>query len=83
VFFLAEKPKGPPFGTSLRRCSSFFRILCLADVPGRSHHHSVFAGQEFWMVWQRLPGEASGGSCDSLVSLLTVFVFYDFDDNNS
>jgi hypothetical protein len=28
-------------------------------------------------------GKRVVGSCDSLVSLLTVFVFYDFDDNNS
>ncbi|WP_159875732.1 methyltransferase domain-containing protein [Aquitalea denitrificans] len=62
VFFLAEKPKGPPFGTSLPALQQLFSgHFVLQECRTVDSTIPVFAGQEFWMVWQRLPAEASGG----------------------
>ncbi|NWK79188.1 methyltransferase domain-containing protein [Aquitalea sp. LB_tupeE] len=55
VFFLADKPKGPPYGTSLaelhQRLDPAFSLLSCQPVAAAI---PVFAGQEYWMVWQRL-----------------------------
>lgn len=55
VFFLADKPKGPPYGTSLaelhQRLDPSFSLLTCQPVASAI---PVFAGQEYWMVWQRL-----------------------------
>lgn len=56
VFFLADKPKGPPFGTSLQALQQQFAgHFVLRQCQAVQNAIPVFAGQEFWMVWQRLP----------------------------
>ncbi|WP_024301954.1 methyltransferase [Pseudogulbenkiania sp. MAI-1] len=53
-FFLADKPKGPPFGASLgelqQRFGPWFDLL---DIRKIEETLPVFAGGEYWLTWQR------------------------------
>lgn len=53
-FFLADKPKGPPFGATLdelqQRFSPWFDLLAISKVEETL---PVFAGGEYWLTWQR------------------------------
>jgi len=54
VFFLAEKPKGPPFGSSREALVQLFGPhFSLLECQPVDAALPVFSGQEFWMVWQR------------------------------
>jgi len=60
VFFLADKAKGPPFGTSRDALQQLFgEGFALRDCQPVGAPLPVFAGQEFWMVWQRKPAAGS------------------------
>lgn len=61
VFFLADKPKGPPFGTSLEALQQRFAgHFVLRQCKGVAEAIPVFADQEFWMVWQRVSAGDEG-----------------------
>jgi hypothetical protein len=53
-FFLAETPKGPPFGTSGPELQALLgpRFVQLQD-EAVADSIDVFAGKERWMVWRR------------------------------
>lgn len=54
-FFLAESPKGPPFGVTMevlqQLLSPCFELLAMSKVEQTL---PVFAGGEHWLTWQRL-----------------------------
>ena len=54
-FFLADKPKGPPFGISLAELTALLgNDFILENSVLMDETLPVFAGSEHWMVWRRL-----------------------------
>jgi SAM-dependent methyltransferase len=53
-FFLAQKPKGPPFGIGRRELDELLApyFECLEDEPA-ADSVEVFQGCERWMTWRR------------------------------
>ena len=53
-FFVADSPKGPPFGIARERLEALLEphFVCLEDLPV-DDSIAVFAGRERWQVWQR------------------------------
>ncbi|WP_215796505.1 SAM-dependent methyltransferase [Paludibacterium paludis] len=53
-FFLAETPKGPPFGTSLGELQALLGEWFTLETSRSVHSVSpIFQGREFWQVWRR------------------------------
>lgn len=73
VFFLADKAKGPPFGTRLADLQQRFagRFVLQSCQPVQAAL-PLFAGQEFWMVWQHLPAVSEPDDCLDLVDTADV-----------
>lgn len=58
-FFLADHPKGPPFGVSMEELrqwlSPWFDLLAVSRIEQTL---PVFAGSEYWLTWRRREGVA-------------------------
>lgn len=53
-FFIADTPKGPPFGISEARLAELLGAhFTLASREPAADSLPVFAGREHWMVWRR------------------------------
>jgi len=54
LFFVAETPKGPPFGTSRQQLETLLgESFSLQECQLQDSAVPVFAQNEYWMVWRR------------------------------